>query len=48
MQPIPQETADLVRFTKGILNGTLHFFVQCSVMVFAYDTPHEFPNKLNI
>ena len=25
----PQETADLVIFTEEILNGELHFFVQC-------------------
>ena len=26
----PQETADLVTFTEEILNGKLHFFVQCN------------------
>ena len=31
MWPNPQETADLVAFTKGILNEKLHFFVQCEV-----------------
>ena len=29
MEQNPQETADLVRFTEEILNGRLHFFVQC-------------------
>ena len=29
MLPNPQETADLVTFTEEILNGKLHFFVQC-------------------
>ena len=29
MGPNPQETADLVTFTEGILNGKLHFL--CSV-----------------
>ena len=27
----PQETADLVTFTEEILNGKLHFYVQCKV-----------------
>ena len=26
MRPSPQETADLVTFTKEIFNGKLHFF----------------------
>ena len=25
-----QETADLITFTEEILNGKLHFFVQCT------------------
>ena len=29
MLPNPQEKADLVTFTEEILNGKLHFFVQC-------------------
>ena len=29
MWPNRQETADLVAFTEEILNGKLHFFVQC-------------------
>ena len=29
MRPKSQETADLVMFTEEILNGKLHFFVQC-------------------
>ena len=29
MRPNSQETADLVTFIEEILNGTLHFFVQC-------------------
>ena len=29
MWPNLQETADLVTFTEEILNGKLHFFVQC-------------------
>ena len=29
MWPNPQFPADLVTFTKEILNGKLHFFVQC-------------------
>ena len=33
MWPIPQFTADLVTITEEILNGKLHFFVQC---VFVY------------
>ena len=31
MSPNPQETADLVTFTEGILNGKLHLL--CSVGV---------------
>ena len=27
----PQETADLVPFTEEIINGKLHFFVQCGL-----------------
>ena len=29
MWPDPQFTADLVTFTREILNGKVHFFVQC-------------------
>ena len=29
MRPNPLEIADLVTFTEEILNGKLHFFVQC-------------------
>ena len=29
MWPNPQETADIVTFTEEVLNGKLHFFVQC-------------------
>ena len=29
MWPNPQFPADLVTFTEEILNGKLHFFVQC-------------------
>ena len=32
MGPNPQETTDLVTFTEEILNGKLHFFVQCKNM----------------
>ena len=28
-----QETADLVTFTKEILNGKLHFFMQCRFLI---------------
>ena len=31
MCPNPQEIADLVTFTEEILNGKLHFFVQCQI-----------------
>ena len=33
MSPNPQETADLVTFTEEILNGKLHFFVQCNIFL---------------
>ena len=29
MWPNPQQTADLDKFYEEILNGKLHFFVQC-------------------
>ena len=29
MRPNPLETADLATFTKEILNGKFHFFMQC-------------------
>ena len=32
MRPNPQETADLVTFTKEILSGKPHFFVQCRIL----------------
>ena len=31
MWPNPQESADLVTFTEEILNGKLHFFMQCEM-----------------
>ena len=31
MRPNPQEIADLVAFTEEILDGKLHFFVQCEL-----------------
>ena len=37
MWPNPQETADLVTFTEGILNGKLHFL--CSVTFAAVASP---------
>ena len=32
MWPNPQETADLMRFTKEILNGKIHFL--CKMIIF--------------
>ena len=31
MRPNPQEIADLVAFTEEILDGKVHFFVQCEL-----------------
>ena len=36
MRPNLQETADLVTFTEEILNGKLHFFVQCGLYMQYY------------
>ena len=33
MWPDPQETADLITSAKEILNGKLHFFVQCMFLI---------------
>ena len=36
MLPNPQVNADLVTFTEEILNGKLHFFVQCVFPCFIF------------
>ena len=46
MWPNPQFSADLVTFTEEILNGKLHFFVQC--MINSEDSFKIFPWKKNL
>ena len=51
MWPNPQEAVDLVLFTKEILNGILHFFVQCTFNlrpVFQWGNVMEYFEKKDI